>query len=93
MIAEPQRLCLANATVQPAGLSDPNFWHAIHFRSGASSRVALDKIEWTSSPATGLRKLRKRGGPAHVVDPVLTQPRRPPSRRAPKLTNNVLNRQ
>jgi hypothetical protein len=50
-LAKSQRLRLANATVQPEGPSDPNFWHAIHFRNGAS-RVALDKIEWASSPAT-----------------------------------------
>jgi hypothetical protein len=46
-IAKSQRLRLANATVQPEGPSDPNIRDAIHFRNGAS-RVALDKIEWTS---------------------------------------------
>jgi hypothetical protein len=32
-IARSQRLRLANATVQPAGPSDPNIWHAIHFHA------------------------------------------------------------
>jgi hypothetical protein len=49
-LAKSQRLRLANATVQPAGASDPNIWHAVHFRNGASSRGALDNIDQTSSP-------------------------------------------
>jgi hypothetical protein len=36
--------------VQPAGPPDPNIWHAIHFRNGAS-RVALDEIEEKTAEA------------------------------------------